>query len=893
MAIQNNIRLVLTVAAILFNQNANAVTLPSKGMCAWLFSGEGKKESLSKVSRLKLANEFVHLSDEEIAIRVTQAYPEIMALTGDVNASPFGITMAHPEKPLASEKLFGKQHPEFDRTIAGILVFKWILTGNYEKLTSVQKGDVKLARDRFERIREYVKRVVPDSQAMDAMITSMVINDLGKIKAFVEKTQKETGIQDVDHDNILLAALKKSPQISPSFMKLSQKYQNIILRGLEAKFNLGQFVQAENVAASLEGMKSLVSDPQSLDFYLVHTLIDIAGVAGHKTQDGSVVLNEPVARGFEIGIKALEGLARGRSTKQVYEDFIEAKGQIFGLSAHDPVERVAIRLATMLGLNTSMDARLVLGELQSLPTNTKAILVREMNLSGIDDGTATLVYYGPAIVTNIINAIEKAGGNRLSKGSLSIGLTTLARIYQKARIIQKATNKNGVFTVMAKQVAEAAADPHGLENKEFDLQKVGDGAEVKISDKPSINSEAFPHMMNLQELPGNRIGVIGIGGGSDGIQAALLSQMLAGSSKQTPFVISVRTSKTGSVGSSGRAGESRTVENHGGEIFPGVFRVLPQSTGSGRFLENLPAGEVPMFIVTDYQNGTLAQQIQAVVNHVGGVDTVVALDTGGDALYPSVQTERARATPDQDLRVLNTLSQFNNLKLLTAIVATGIDSPPDAQFTLQRAGAQYYEPSKNQERYVLGKYRTWQMDGTNPNRYGKTSLAWQYALRDQTGIVSLPIPTEVVLDRNNPWDPFVTIQESMKGIFFMDLKAQLRAISFSAKSQTISKELIKTELDRIHRTPRSLMEDVLDKNLWQPLNLEGDKRTVENYKPLIGKALAGVVHDTKLGVQGFFAGEFTEVVESKGRYYLRVVGPDGGLVALDSISRMHELKPQE
>ncbi len=72
----------------------------------------------------------------------------------------------------------------------------------------------------------------------------------------------------------------------------------------------------------------------------------------------------------------------------------------------------------MLGLSNNVDAHKVLEVVQSLPANTRAILAREMNLSGIDDGTAILIYYAPAIVSNARAAIEKAGTPALSRESL-------------------------------------------------------------------------------------------------------------------------------------------------------------------------------------------------------------------------------------------------------------------------------------------------------------------------------------------------------------------------------------------------------------------------------------------------------------------------------------------
>ena len=73
------------------------------------------------------------------------------------------------------------------------------------------------------------------------------------------------------------------------------------------------------------------------------------------------------------------------------------------------------------------------------------------------------------------------------------------------------------------------------------------------------------------------------------------------------------------------------------------------------------------------------------------------------------------------------------------------------------------------------------MDGTNDQRFGKTSLAWQLALQGKTGLQTLPLPTRVVTDPKNPWNPFVQVDPSMGGVFFMNLKDHLNAIGGSEK----------------------------------------------------------------------------------------------------------------
>lgn len=83
---------------------------------------------------------------------------------------------------------------------------------------------------------------------------------------------------------------------------------------------------------------------------------------------------------------------------------------------------------------------------------------------------------------------------------------------------------------------------------------------------------------------------------------------------------------------------------------------------------------------------------------------------------------------------------------------------------------------------VLDIYTNWDMNGENEKRFGKTPLAWQQALKGETGVTCLNIPTKYVLDKRNPWIPFVNIQPMTQGMFFMDTQKCLDAIRQQEKS---------------------------------------------------------------------------------------------------------------
>ncbi len=707
---------------------------------------------------------------------VTTHYAEMNWLTGSVNTTPEGSANRGTTQSV-SQRLFNAKHIEFDRTAVGIMTFIWVLKGDYEKFIECQPEAAKLTRRSFDELRAYTLNILDDSpEALDALITYTVINDLGKIKSIVAEIQNRSGVEEVDHDKILYYALEHYPEVSPSFNRLSDYYKTLVIDGLKATFNLAQFVQGENVPASLAGLVGL--DKASLDFYLLHVVYDIAGAAGQVKQNGSLVMNESTYQGFKLSLAALSLIAEGKSLDKVYDAFLAAKASVLGLVVFNSIERAITRVCCMLRVADAVQAQRVLDIFKNLPKNERAILEKELNLTGVDDGYATLLYYSPAMFANAHAALKAAGDPYAFDNSVRIGLKTLARVYQESRIALRRRDGNGVYTVDISTLAEAAKTPISLDMKTIRLDKVGDDAKAVLFDRSTIDATSFPQMKSLYDLPGHRIIPIGIGGGSDVIQAAIMGRLLAAGGKDIPAVISVRTAKTASQGASGKVGESRTVENHGGEIAAGIYLITPATSGSGRFLENIPASEVPVYLVIDTEDGTLASKIQRVIERVGSVDTILAVDTGGDALYSTTVEENAKATPDQDLRVLTALAGIDT-QVVTAEIAVGVDSPDNAQEILSGANAKYFEPNTDQSSAVVAMYEAWDMTGNNEFRFGKTPLSWQLALHGMRGVHSIALPTRVVIDGRNPWNPFVMIQDSMKGVFFMELNDHLKAIGVS------------------------------------------------------------------------------------------------------------------
>jgi hypothetical protein len=732
---------------------------------------------------LVFAENYTRFKGEELYRALTKLYLDVAWLRYKVVGSPEdGEPVPHPKSP--SLLVFGQKASEFDRAVIGLENIQQVFADDYEGLTAGQNPAVRLTRESFNDWRELTLRVLKTPEDLDAMIAYLAMHDLGKVKTFTRIVEGLTARVDPDHDVVLIEGLRtlgEEPIISPSFDRLSHKYRSLILRGMIADFNMGQFAQGENVPASLLGLKNL--DSEAFEFYLVHLLFDVAGAGGAKNPVGAAAMIQPVYDGFRTGGKILRKIYEGVQVTELYDMFLRERAKTLGLPMGNPRERAIVRLALMSRAGNPKTAQEVVNVFNSLPENAKAILVQELNVSGVDDGFATLPYYAPALFAESKATLVKVSHPQAMQESMRLIMMVLAEVFHEARQMLKTRTGSGVFTVNFEQVARAIKDPAVLKsllNFRVELQPYGDDATALLKPVPSVNENKFPRMKSLDEIPGRRMVPIGIGGGSDVIQAVQLG-FLARDFKDVPAVISLRSltkDKSSELESIARTHpEALTIVDRG------IFLVHKNSSHlfrhvfpSNRALEDLAADEIPTYLVIDEQDGAVAGRISRALEKIGQVETIVAVDTGGDALYSTIGVDPSKASPDMDVRMLKALDQLEVEHKMTANIAVGVDSPDNAEQILHDAKAIFYSTSGETARRLLENYERWKLDGTNEERYGKTPLAFQAALKNAFGLVVLPLPQKVVLDFINPWNPFVHIQSSMRGIFFVKLSDHLQAI---------------------------------------------------------------------------------------------------------------------
>jgi len=229
-------------------------------------------------------------------------------------------------------------------------------------------------------------------------------------------------------------------------------------------------------------------------------------------------------------------------------------------------------------------------------------------------------------------------------------------------------------------------------------------------------------------------------------------------------------------------GSLKTYNNHGWEVVPWVLAMNCETSSWWRFLANVTANDFPSYVaLRDSLEKMDWTSVQNLVDKLW-VDTVLLIDTWWDSLY-NINWEwvdPSEETPDQDVISLKNFYNLNWVHVLSAVIATWIDSPSNAQQVLENAWARFYSPSNEEAQLVVLKNRQlnfdWRdIDAVRKERFGHTPQIWQHALLWMKGIVSSVLPEDYVIRRL--WDPFCLINsESFRWIFFMEAEKHYKAI---------------------------------------------------------------------------------------------------------------------
>ena len=390
-------------------------------------------------------NQFYSLSDAEILRQIHDAFqPELERLKDAYSmqepGSPTnGLSQQKwTSKQTPSQLLYGVNHDEVNRTLVGVLALRWIINNDYDTFVGCQPAPARLHRESFDWLRKLFEDGLKTPDDLFALVTSMIINDLGKDSSLEEDYLAETGesVKGMNHDMVLFEAAKAG--MVPSLQRLNSPYREDVMLGLElgSELNAGQLAQAENVIGSLEGLLLMRGHERAFELKFMEQLLDVAGAAGHSDATCAKKMIEPVFKGFQTVYEVALDIISGRSNlKQGYDKVLKGRGNMLQqkgfrrLSVDVPEERALLRLLTMGRTADKEQADLFYKTFHSLPDSTRQDLVDGLNVDGYNDGKAILPYYMPAMLSE---GLENTKEPNLSskQEALSSLMRFLARVLE-------------------------------------------------------------------------------------------------------------------------------------------------------------------------------------------------------------------------------------------------------------------------------------------------------------------------------------------------------------------------------------------------------------------------------------------------------------------------------
>lgn len=346
--------------------------------------------------------------------------------------------------PSPSETLLGARTDEVDRTLVSILALRWLGNDQYDIFACAAHGAAeRLSRESFDWMRGFFLDGVTDgdSQTLQALVTSVVINDLGKDPGLARAYRARTGvdISSLNHDAVLLRAVDAG--LVPCLDRLGARHRAAVVQGMRlgADFNFGQLAQAENAPASLAVLRRAMRGGEPLTFRLrfMEQLLDIAGAAGHVDWACARKMTEPVLQAYRAAHEATLGVVDGSLTlRQAYDHVLVRRAAQLGrrgfrqLDVTRPSERALMRLLCMGGVADLATADVFDQGWGGLEEPAKGILVRALNLDGEPGEPAVQPTYMPGLITQAVAAAGEAGeeGKEAKKRVLQSCLRYLARV---------------------------------------------------------------------------------------------------------------------------------------------------------------------------------------------------------------------------------------------------------------------------------------------------------------------------------------------------------------------------------------------------------------------------------------------------------------------------------
>merc|ERR1719221_1797209 len=126
------------------------------------------------------------------------------------------------------------------------------------------------------------------------------------------------------HDTALAHILEASPEVVPSFERLSKKYKKLILDSLNVDFEFSHFLQAETTPANLVVVQETFR-PHGADgfaFFCFRVFAQMCGKLGLNSGQGSLFMTDRQFQRFRPGLDALQQLLGTGDVAETYNKFL-------------------------------------------------------------------------------------------------------------------------------------------------------------------------------------------------------------------------------------------------------------------------------------------------------------------------------------------------------------------------------------------------------------------------------------------------------------------------------------------------------------------------------------------------------------------------------------------
>jgi hypothetical protein len=392
--------------------------------------------------------------DDEILVRLIhkEFEDELKRLTRAYSIRDQDFTP--PSTPSPSYILYGEQHDEVNRTLVSVLALRWIYNGQYETFVETQPEPLRLKRESFNWMCKIFTNGINSPADFHALITSIVVNDLGKDPQLATDYYDKTGedISDLNHDMILLKAVKDG--LIQCLDRLTPEHKANVILGMElgAEFNFGQLAQAENAPFCLTKLAMMMGKERAFEQRFMEQLLDIAGAAGHMDWTCAKKLIEPIFEAYHTVYDVAKGVISGAlGLHDGYDLVLIRRSELLhdkgfrALDVGNPRDRALMRLLCMGGAANLETAELYDTVWRNLDDFTRGSLIYTLNLDGSVMKPAVQPTYMPALLAQ--------GVDITGPGSYSEKEARLRAILRYCSRVMKITDKlNGSVTVVERNV---------------------------------------------------------------------------------------------------------------------------------------------------------------------------------------------------------------------------------------------------------------------------------------------------------------------------------------------------------------------------------------------------------------------------------------------------------